>query len=217
MLRLAVALLTVGALGAMECPGVWETRASPPLTIGDRGADAVRLADGRLLVVGVAGGRVVSSIHDPGADAWTATTPLPLLPMPGLDESLSPGAWPEPDTVSIWPEGLTLMPDGSVVGFGNTSRIWVQGPEEVQPGERNFVVAMHWNGNTWTYGGTVADSRYNFAAARLGTGSIVLVGGANWRNEHPEGRALRYDVGTRTWSRSGGEWPLQGVDPLFRG
>ena len=204
MLRFLLLIVTVGALGGVECPGTWENRTPPPFT--GQVIDAVALADGRVLVVGNHGARAASAVYAPASDSWSAIVDIPLLPIPDLHEGMDPNRDPAqpPDTLLVTPDHLTLMSDGSVVGISGSWRYWVHARDEngnvIGGVEGVITAALHWSEDGWSLGGTVWDSRRNYASARLGADRLVAVGGSNFRDGTPEGRSSIYDVPSRTWS-----------------
>lgn len=141
---------------------------------------AVRLDDGRVLVVG--GDREPNSradiataeIFDPITGAWSRTAPLKVRR-------------------HVWTQDLTatILHDGTVlVTGGNTERWDGIGSAELYDPVRN----------TWELTGSLARGRVGHSATRLADGRVLVTGGVtDWDMWFQVGSAELYDPTSRRW------------------
>lgn len=142
---------------------------------------AVRLNDGRVLVVGgdrqpnSYGDIATAEVFDPIAGSWTRTPPLKVAR-------------------AVWTRDLTatLLHDGTVlVTGGNTERSW----EGIGSAEIYDPVQ-----STWELTGGLARGRVGHAATLLPDGRVLVTGGVtDWDMWFQVGSAELYEPASRTW------------------
>lgn len=202
-------LTAFAALDGVECPGTWEPRTPPPFAGAALVASAT-LPDGRVLVVAErATPGFTSAVYDPAADTWSTGGELPTLPVPDLVEDTVNTL---PDQVVLRLQQLVPLPDGRVIAVTAAGRYFVEvfGPDGSPTGvrEESVTVALHWEDGAWLLGGVDDEARYRTAAIALDSDRVLVAGGINGRNGPVTGRALVYAATARTWTPSGGPFPL---------
>ncbi|MCR4295301.1 MAG: Ig-like domain-containing protein, partial [Elusimicrobia bacterium] len=152
--------------------GAWT--AGPALTLGRRQHEAVRLADGRVLVAGGHDptGAITNAveIYDPALSTWTAAAPM---------------------SSGRVAHTLALLSDGRVLAAGgwNGSSL-LSGAEIYDPAA-----------NAWTAAAAMSVVRIFSAVATLGDGKILVVGGSN--GDSAIATAEAYDPATGAWTPAG--------------
>jgi hypothetical protein len=175
------------------------------------GHTAVRLLDGRVLVVGGSGGESDPSsaeLHDPDSGTWSATENM-IRPYAGFPATLlldgrvlvgdtlgedRPGGAElyDPETGSWTATGkmvngggstATLLRDGKVLVIGYSDTGEVYDPDS----------------GTWTVTGKMADPRHSHAAILLPDGKVLVAGG-HAPGDEPTDSAELYDPDTGSWT-----------------
>ncbi len=188
---------------ATTASGFWVATGSMDRPLS--GLDAVRLLDGRVLVVGGAGGEFDPSsaaLYDPDSATWSSTgtmarggdgarwssIPPTLLPDGKViagDELYDPDAGTWSDTGKMVQDGdgvtATVLRDGRVLATGP------DGCELYDP-----------DTGTWTATGKMVAPRYHHAAALLPDGKVLVAGGLV--ADFAEDSAEIYDPATGTWT-----------------
>jgi hypothetical protein len=205
--------------------GTWS--ATGPLKYARFGAEVVRLADGRILVVGSAGGgggvsrvdgRAFDSaeIYDPGTRQFSLAGRLPGIDRSALEKQGVPGANPVPDGDPVVDDigSLVALPDGGAVLIAQVGTWKHQG--DITRSFRFDARAATWTeiGKTFIVVGepkpellaTVGVlSRAGAMVAELPDGRVLIAGGAGaaalpYSNTYTSASAELYDPPTETWS-----------------
>jgi hypothetical protein len=163
--------------------GSWELTATPSrMRLGHH---AVRLLDGRVLVV--------------GGDGPTTTLAGPLAQAHGTAELFDPatGKWSPTDAplVARLAASATLLPDGRVLFAGGVDRNY-----DTQPSAEVYDPVT----GAWRFTGPLVEPRLSHTATALADGRVLLVGGMT--DEFfmtPTGSAEIFDPATGTWTAAG--------------
>jgi hypothetical protein len=200
--------------------GVW----IPVGTMGTprAGQDAVRLLDGRVLVVGGSGGesdQATAELYDPASGRWSATGSMlkaragfpPTLLLDGKvlmghvdDAAADPGA----STVGAEvydPDGGTWTATGKMVrgtpswaaDFGLTATLLGDG--KVLVAGQGGAQVYDPDSGIWSATGQMITPRHSHTATLLRDGSVLAVGGYDG-GDFPLGSAELYDPDTASWS-----------------
>lgn len=150
--------------------GSWT--AAAPIPVARHYSAAVKLANGKVLVVGGIGGTGytgAADLYDPATDTWTT---LPQMLAARADSS------------------ATLLADGRVlVAGGDSSNSASQASAELYD-----PVA-----NTWTATGSMSVARTRHSASLLPNGKVLAIGGYQTATQYSQTAEL-YDPATGTWS-----------------
>jgi len=158
LLQSGEVLVTGGCAGSTTCTDTavselynpssnsWSTTGS--LNTARSNHTAVRLATGKVLVIGGSAGSVTNSceLYDPTKGTWSNAASM---------------------TTARSQNGSTLLQDGKVLVTGGTqSRFPINSAELYDP-----------TANTWTLTGSMKTGRYAHTATLLGDGTVVVAGG----------------------------------------
>ena len=142
----------------------------------------------------------------PSASAEPSSAVPTLAPTP----TTGPTAAPSPTTPTQAP--VTPAPTGSWVAAGSLPADWYDGPVVALPGGGALAIAgdgsavARWDPSTatWSRGTGLATPRWNFAAVALQDGRVLVVGGANDKQQ-AYSSAWVYDASTPagSWSKVG--------------
>jgi len=168
--------------------GEW-TRITP-MNTARTAAAAVRLEDGRVMVIGGADKNfnflVSAEIYDPRTDTWSTNT-APMLNGPDF-----PGFGPRyEDFTAVLLPGRKVLVAG---GFG--------GPDFADLTVLNSAEIYDQKTNTWTPTGSMNVARGEFGTAVLNDGRVLAVGGVNFSG--PLASAEIYDPRTGMWTLTKG-------------
>ncbi len=146
----------------------------------------------------------------PSASAEPSSAIPTLAPIPTAPATTGPTAAPGPTTPTQAP--LTPAPTGSWAAGGSLPADWYHGPVVALPGGGALAIAgdgsavARWDPSTatWSRGKGLATPRWNFAAVALRDGRVLVVGGANDKQQ-AYSSAWVYDARTPAggWSKVG--------------
>jgi N-acetylneuraminic acid mutarotase len=213
--------------GVVAESGVWSAAGSPPAAVA--GADAVLLKSGQVLVAGGADatGEAVATaaVFDPVAGIWAAqtaslatarrlhtttrlgdgrvvaagglgTNDAPLATVEVFDPAV--GTWSTPAT------GLATARSGHSATIA-AKRLLVAGGTSARGAALASAELLDAATMTWTPVGLMAEARTGHAAVVLGTGQVLVVGGAvpTGEGERAVASCELYDPETQTWTPTG--------------
>jgi N-acetylneuraminic acid mutarotase len=205
---------------ALTVTGHWSATAS--LANARSGHAAVRLADGRVLVLGgyegstVATAYVIASaeLYDPVAATWAPAADMPAA-CSGLTATLLQSgrvlavcgaqAWLYDPLADSWSTAASPGGDhqwGAAVLLASGDVLLVSGPKS------DATEVYHPASDTWTAAGNLPFALQSFTATRLGDGRVLVVGGegtsATVILPVSQAGAWLYDPGSNTWSAAAG-------------
>lgn len=140
------------------------------------GAQAILLANGKLLVVGGGGANPSAEIYDPATQIWSATGNLPSSFASALMDM----------SATLLPNGKVLVTGGTAVPLGQTLAMPTALCELYDPAT-----------NLWTATGSLNVARSSHSATVLANGKVLVVGGTDGTSALAS--AERYDVASATW------------------
>ena len=161
-----------------QSPGTFTPTGS--MTTSRASHTATLLADGRVLIAGGSGGYAFGSaeVYDPSTGTFTATGDM--------------------FTGRAFGHAATLLPDGRVLIAGGAIASSFAGvtntasAELYAPSTRMFVAA-----------GNMITAKACPAAVLLGSGKVLIAGGANWNQPSSAANAELYDPATGTFTYAG--------------
>ena len=216
--------------GVLAEPGVWSAAGSPPAAVAE--ADAVRLRNGQVLVAGgagVTGAAVATSVlFDPIPRTWAAAGPLATARRRHTATRLGDGR-----VVVAGGLGTDGAPLTAVEVFDPVARTWSTpdttpdtAPATARSGHsaaiagRLLLVAGGTSARgaalasaevldpatlAWTAVGSMIEARTGHVAVVLGTGAVLVVGGAvpTGDGERALASCELYDPATKSWTATG--------------
>jgi hypothetical protein len=175
--------------------------------------DAVRLLDGRVLVVGGAEDERDTSaeLYDPVSGTWSPTGNM-LRPHGGFPPTLmsdgrvlagdvdDPAADNAVDGAELYdPASGTWTATGDMVNGGESTATLLRDGRVLVIGYNDTGEVYDPDSDTWTVTGRMADPRHSHAAILLPDGKVLVAGG-HAPGDEPTDSAELYDPDTGTWT-----------------
>jgi hypothetical protein len=186
--------------------------------------DAVRLLDGRVLVVGGAEDEHDTSaeLYDPATGTWTPTGNM-LKPHGGIPATLlkdgkvlvgdvdDPAAVDSVTGAEVYdPASGTWTATGKMVNRGGSTATLLRDGKVLVIGYEDTGELFDPGTGTWTATGRMTDPRHSHMAVLLRDGKVLVAGG-HLPGDQPTDSAELYDPGTGRWAAIAGMQAPRGV------